>query len=674
MTTENNELELRIQDTSEAAVNAEGRPEDAFNDPTGQFPRGNYHDQPSVNKAVRGDTINELDLRNGIPGVDTDLQQKVATQYPMAATTESVSGHIIEINDTPGGERILIKHNTGAGIDIKSDGSIVINTKGNKVDIVDNDHRLVVEGDGNVSYFGNLNMNVSGDYNLTVGGNYNLKVKGNWIATISGSYKKKILGIMSEVVLKSKSVTILGQTINTHLSNVGNFIKGTYQQMVKKRADYNHGAEALFNAETEINMTSPKVNIAATDLSVIGAQGTIGGQNMIHYGKNMYLENTIHSPTASFTSAYATTFHGSLNGTANFAVNSSVAGGIAVVQIPSANINSDAVDNTETQKPTSSEITDLLTNNEIGPKKVSIDENNEIKNFHDKTVTSGGITTGETNTRETRSKLKDKKNLQNTNFVADRVASGNLSASFANAVPGQIERVSGKATTPRIGHDIIGQTGRSLSENKYKPSEAAAKPRTYVYSVTAKFNPNNLTEITHNTLLGRGIPISKFTGAVGNKTTLNHITDKNTRLQIARNLLVQANIIELFRFLGSMKGFNLVVAEGIYQPGPGETPTPESFNDLAQTGRAVAYEVYAQGGGIALDKLYDFAEFLKDSYSYNKLGLAYDKFNPDGKLHAQLIVEIPNIPASYRATYDMQLETTFNSEIQSSSDLVEILS
>ena len=240
MTTENNELELRIQDTSEAAVNAEGRPEDAFNDPTGQFPRGNYHDQPSVNKAVRGDTINELDLRNGIPGVDTDLQQKVATQYPMAATTESVSGHIIEINDTPGGERILIKHNTGAGIDIKSDGSIVINTKGNKVDIVDNDHRLVVEGDGNVSYFGNLNMNVSGDYNLTVGGNYNLKVKGNWIATISGSYKKKILGIMSEVVLKSKSVTILGQTINTHLSNVGNFIKGTYQQMVKKRADYNH--------------------------------------------------------------------------------------------------------------------------------------------------------------------------------------------------------------------------------------------------------------------------------------------------------------------------------------------------------------------------------------------------------------------------------------------------
>ena len=674
MTTENNELELRIQDKGEAAVNAEGRPNDGFNDPTGQFPRGEYQDRPSVNKAVTGDQINELDLRNGIPGVDTTLQQKVATQYPMASTNESVSGHIIEINDTPGGERILIKHNTGAGIDIKSDGTIIINSKSNKIDIIDNDHRLVVEGDGNVSYYGNLNMNVSGDYNLTVGGNYNLKVKGNWIADIIGSYRKKIHGILGEVVLKSKSVTIMGQAINTHLSNVGNFIKGTYQQAVKGRADYNHGAETLFNSESEINMTSPKVNVAATDLSVIGAQGTMGGQNMIHYGKNMYLENTIHSPTASFTSAYATTFHGSLKGTATFAVNSSIAGGVAVVQIPSAQINTDAVDNTQTQKPTSSEITDLLTNNEIGPKKVSIDENNEIKNFHDKSKSSGGITSGETNTRETRSKLKDKKNLQNTNFVADRVAAGVLSSSFASAVPGQIERVNGKATTPRIGHDAIGQTGRALNENKYQPSEAAAKAKTFTYAVEARFNPNNLTEITHNTLLGKGIPISKFTGAVGNKTTLNHITNNDKRFQVARNLLVQAHIIEIFRELSLFKGYNLVIAEGIYQPGPTETPTPESFNDLAQDGRAVAYEIYSQDGAIALDKLYDFAEFLKDTYSYNTLGLSYDKFNTDGTLHGQLIVEIPMIPTTYSATYDMKLETTFNSEVQSSSDLVEILS
>ena len=429
-----------------------------------------------------------------------------------------------------------------------------------------------------------------------------------------------------------------------------------------------------FNSESEINITSPKVNVAATDLSVIGAQGTIGGQNMIHYGKNMHLENTIHSPTASFTSAYSTTFHGSLNGTANFAVQSSIAGGIGVVQIPGVQINNDAVDNTQTQKPTSSEITDLLTNNEMGPKKVSIDENNEIKNFHDKTVTSGGITTGETNTRETRSKLKDKKNIQNTNFVADRVADGVLSSSFASGVPGQIEKVKGKATTPRIGHDIIGQTGRSVINNKYKPSDAASKARTLTFSVDARFNPNNLSQIEHTTLLGKGIPISKFTGGVGEKTTLNHIVDVSKRKQAARNLLIQAHVIEIFRQLSLFKGFNLVVAEGIYQPGPGETPTPESFNDLAQDGRAVAYEVYSQNGQIALDKLFDFAEFLKDAFSYNKLTLAFDKFNPDKTLHGQLLVEIPTIPGSYRTQYDMKLETTFNSEVQSSSDLVEILS
>ena len=152
------------------------------------------------------------------------------------------------------------------------------------------------------------------------------------------------------------------------------------------------------------------------------------------------------------------------------------------------------------------------------------------------------------------------------------------------------------------------------------------------------------------------------------------MNDVSKRKQAARNLLVQAHVIEIFRQLSLFKGFNLVVAEGIYQPGPGETPTSKSFNDLAQDGRAVAYEVYSQNGQIALDKLFDFAEFLKDSFSYNKLTLAFDKFNPDRTLHGQLLVEIPTIPESYRTQYDMKLETTFNSEVQSSSDLVEILS
>ena len=176
MTEVNNDLEDRIKKQGEANVLGEGKGQDAFADPSGLYPKTDYHGQPSLNKVARGEGVNELDARNGIPNVNTSASQRVTTQYPMASTNESVSGHIIEINDTPGGERILIKHNTGAGIDIRPDGTIVVNAKSNRVEIVDGDMRMAVEGDGNISYYGNLNMNVSGDYNLTVGGDYNVNV------------------------------------------------------------------------------------------------------------------------------------------------------------------------------------------------------------------------------------------------------------------------------------------------------------------------------------------------------------------------------------------------------------------------------------------------------------------------------------------------------------------
>ena len=148
-----------------------------------------------------------------------------------------------------------------------------------------------------------------------------------------------------------------------------------------------------------------------------------------------------------------------------------------------------------------------------------------------------------------------------------------------------------------------------------------------------------------------------------------HFQDE--KKQIARNLYVQSQVIKNFYALDIFKNYNLVVAEGLYQAGPDETPT--GFNDLAQTGRAVAYEVYSADGVIALDKLYDYAEFLKDTFSYDKIGLAYDTYNKNGRVHGQLIVEIPTIPSSFTATFSMKLETTFNGEIQSSSDLVEIV-
>lgn len=114
-----------------------------------------------------------------------------------------------------------------------------------------------------------------------------------------------------------------------------------------------------------------------------------------------------------------------------------------------------------------------------------------------------------------------------------------------------------------------------------------------------------------------------------------------------------------------------MVAEGIYVKGPGETTS--AFNKLAETGQAVAYEVYSTDGTIALDKLFDFAEILKDTFNYDKLELSYDTYDPSGSLHGQLLVEIPKMPSSFNASFSMNIGTSFNGDVQSNSDLMEIL-
>lgn len=51
-----------------------------------------------------------------------------AAVYPNNKVTQTTSGHVIEIDDTPDGERIHIHHKSGSFIEFHPDGSVVIKT------------------------------------------------------------------------------------------------------------------------------------------------------------------------------------------------------------------------------------------------------------------------------------------------------------------------------------------------------------------------------------------------------------------------------------------------------------------------------------------------------------------------------------------------------------------
>ena len=190
------------------------------------------------------------------------------------------------------------------------------------------------------------------------------------------------------------------------------------------------------------------------------------------------------------------------------------------------------------------------------------------------------------------------------------------------------------------------------------------------------YNPNNLDQITTTTKLAPGVSISKFFGSKGNPCSMTSIakyrTNQDARVQLARNLYIHA---ELFRSINGnvdmFKDVRLVVAEGVYRGGPLELVGGE--NKKKQDGLLVVYKVFGEDGEIDYERTFDLADYWKDYMVYEKLSLEYDRWDPSGKLNAQVAVEIPQIPESFDVSFGMNVETKFNGHLFSANELIEVV-
>ncbi len=79
--------------------------------------------EKSVNKLARGEnTLTKSVSVSGAPG------DPYGAVYPNNKVTQTTSGHVIEIDDTPNAERIHIRHKSGTFVEFHPDGSVVIKT------------------------------------------------------------------------------------------------------------------------------------------------------------------------------------------------------------------------------------------------------------------------------------------------------------------------------------------------------------------------------------------------------------------------------------------------------------------------------------------------------------------------------------------------------------------
>ena len=196
-----------------------------FSDPSETYPK---YQQDTGGTDLESDYIDTNLLARGtntiIRELDTVTEEPAtayAAEYPNNKVTQTTSGHIIEIDDTPGAERINVRHRSGTFVEIHPNGDVVQNN-GNRFQITtgnDNVHitgvcNLTIDQDCNTTILGNWNIDVTGDKTETIGGNFTETIGGNVVEDVSGNVDETVGGSVTESISGSQTTSAASMDIN----------------------------------------------------------------------------------------------------------------------------------------------------------------------------------------------------------------------------------------------------------------------------------------------------------------------------------------------------------------------------------------------------------------------------------------------------------------------------
>lgn len=317
MTTKKDKFELRVENLGAGQEETLGVPIDGMQDPTGALPKRDYNYDVSINKAARGTKVNNLYAGGGDFGVPLNIAPQRPSQYPCNQVQETASGHVIELDDTPGGERVLLRHRKGAGVEMRADGSVIISALNNKVEVTGGDQTVIIEGNGNLVYHGNLNMKVSGDYNLDVGGNFNVNVAGNLVEQIEQNHRTIVTENSQYTTKGTKTTKTVGLHSDVMLSDNNQVVKGNQQNVVEGDIDIASAKNIFISGDESFAVTSRVSNVTGVNqVSIFGQKGSIGGEQVDFTGR------VYQGPSGATSENSGAIFHGTFKGIADEALRS----------------------------------------------------------------------------------------------------------------------------------------------------------------------------------------------------------------------------------------------------------------------------------------------------------------------------------------------------------------
>lgn len=170
--------------------------QEGFNDPNGTYPLEEFLNEPDTNRMARGvqegtyvefkkdpEYLDKMETAGGVGGGEeiNEPETPYDAKYPFNHVKFTESGHLDEMDDTPGAERLHRYHRSGTFEEIHPDGKKVVKIVGDQYEVVIKDNNLHVVG--------KMNVTVEGDASLYVKGNCTAQVDGDSEHLVAGNIK-----------------------------------------------------------------------------------------------------------------------------------------------------------------------------------------------------------------------------------------------------------------------------------------------------------------------------------------------------------------------------------------------------------------------------------------------------------------------------------------------------
>ena len=136
--------------------------------------------------------------------------EKSKSKYPFNHVTETESGHVFEVDDTLGAERIHEYHRTGTFYEVQPTGDKVTKVVGDDFEIDLKNKLIYIKGD--------YTMTVDGDYFLNVKGSKVEHISGHCFQTVRGTRVTKVQG-NDELDVESTSHTMIRGNRNVQIGS-----------------------------------------------------------------------------------------------------------------------------------------------------------------------------------------------------------------------------------------------------------------------------------------------------------------------------------------------------------------------------------------------------------------------------------------------------------------------